>query len=70
MTAPVTVQHGIERLQVVTDVVQKPEARQEHGFVLVWPAADESRWETARRLRVREESLRPAGKNALLAFKR
>lgn len=64
------VQHGIERLQVVTDVVQKPEARQEHGFVLVWPAADESRWETARRLRVREESLRPAGKNALLAFKR
>jgi len=64
------VQHGIQQLQVVTDVTQKPEPKQEHGFVMVWPAAGESRWETARRLRVREESLRPAGKNALLVFRR
>ncbi len=64
------VQHGVRMLQVVTDVAQKPESRQEHGFVMVWPAAGESRWETARRLRVHEESLRPAGKNALLAFRR
>lgn len=63
-------QHGVQRLRVVTDVAQKPEQKQEHGFVLVWPAAGESRWDTARRLRVREESLRPAGKNALLAFRR
>ena len=63
-------QHGVRQLQVVTDVTQKPEQKQEHGFVMVWPAEGESRWETARRLRVREESLRPAGKNALLAFRR
>lgn len=64
------VQHSVKQLQVVTDVTQKPEVRQERGFVLVWPAAGETRWETARRLRVREESLRPAGRNAMLAFRR
>ena len=64
------VQHGMQRLQVVTDVIQKDAPRQEHGFVLVWPAAGETRWETARRLRVREESLKSAGGNALLAFRR
>ena len=64
------VQHGVQRVQAVTDVVQKPEQKTEHGFVLVWPVEGESRWDTARRLRVREESLRPAGKNALLAFRR
>ena len=64
------VQHGTQRLQAVTDVSQKPETRQEHGFVLVWPAEGESRWDTARRLRVTQESLRPAGKRALLAFRR
>ncbi len=63
-------EHGVAQMQVVTDVEQKPEPRQEHGFVLVWPAEGESRWDTARKLRVREESLRPAGKNALLAFRR
>lgn len=64
------VQHGVTQLQVITDVAQKPEQKREHGFVMVWPAAGESRWDTARRLRVREESLRPAGRNALLAFRR
>lgn len=64
------VQHGTQKLQSVTDVTQTPETRQEHGFVLVWPAPGESRWDTARRLRVRQESLKPAGKNALLAFRR
>ena len=63
-------QHGVERMRVVTDVEQRPEQKQEHGFVLVWPAENESRWDTARRLRVREESLRPAGKYALLALRR
>ena len=63
-------QHGVQRMRVVTDVEQRPEQKQEHGFVLVWPAENESRWETARRLRVREESLRPAGKYALLALRR
>ncbi|MBR4040023.1 MAG: DUF3794 domain-containing protein [Clostridia bacterium] len=64
------VQHGSQQLQTVTDVTQTPETRQEHGFVLVWPAAGESRWETARKLRVPQESLKPAGRNALLAFRR
>lgn len=63
-------EHGVQKIRVITDVKQKPEVRQEHGFVLVWPAAGETRWDTARKLRVREESLRPAGKNALLAFRR
>lgn len=63
-------QHGVAQLQVVTDVAQQMETRQERGFVLVWPAEHESRWDTARRLRVREESLRPAGAKALLAFRR
>ena len=63
-------QHGVAQLQVVTDVAQQTETRQERGFVLVWPAEHESRWDTARRLRVREESLRPAGAKALLAFRR
>lgn len=62
--------HGVKQIQAVSDVSQKPEQKMEHGFVMVWPAAGESRWETARRLRVREESLRPAGKNALVAFRR
>ena len=64
------VQHGVQRMRVVTDVEQKPDQKQEHGFVLVWPEEGESRWDTARRLRVREDSLRPAGKYALLAMRR
>ncbi len=63
-------QHGVQRIQGVTDVIEQPQAQEEHGFVLVWPAQGESRWETARRLRVAQDSLRPAGKRALLAFKR
>lgn len=54
----------------VTGVEEKPEQEMEHGFVLVWPAAGESRWDTARRLRVAEETLHAAGKRALLAFRR
>ena len=65
-----TVQHGTQRVRVVTDVTQKPEEKQERGFVLVWPKGGETRWDTARRLRVAQESLRPAGKNALLALRR
>lgn len=63
-------QHGVKRIQAVTDVVERPQERQERGFVLVWPAAGESRWDTARRLRVAQSELRPAGKSALLAFRR
>ena len=63
-------QHGVRRVRGVTDVTVRPQEKQEVGFVLVWPAAGESRWDTARRLRVAESSLRPAGKNALLAFRR
>lgn len=63
-------QHGIKRIQAVTDVTERPQERQERGFVLVWPAAGESRWDTARRLRVAQDDLRPAGKSALLAFRR
>ena len=58
------------RAQIVTQIGQKPAPRQEHGFVLVWPADGESRWETARRLRVAEDCLRPAGKRALLVLKK
>ena len=63
-------QHGIRRIVGVTDVEQGATRKQEHGFVLVWPAAGESRWETARRLRVAQDALTPAGKNALLAFRK
>ena len=58
------------RLDAVIDVAQQPAARQERGFVLVWPAKGESRWETAKRLRVAEEELHPAGKGAMLAFRK
>ena len=60
----------MQHIRAVTDVTQRPQEKQEQGFVLVWPAAGESRWDTARRLRVAESSLRPAGKNALLAVRR
>ena len=65
-----TVQHGIQRVRVVTEVEQRPEEKRERGFVLVWPKAGETRWDTARRLRVAQESLRPVGKSALLTLKR
>lgn len=64
------VQHGVRRVCGVTGIAQRPAEKQERGFVLVWPAEGESRWDTARRLRVAQESLRPAGKNALLAFRK
>lgn len=63
-------QHGVKRIQGVTDVMEHPQERQERGFVLVWPAEGETRWDTARRLRVAQSELRPAGKGALLAFRR
>lgn len=65
-----TRQHGVRRIGAVTDVTQGAEEKQEHGFVLVWPAQGETRWQTARALRVAPDSLRPAGKSALLAFRR
>ena len=58
------------KLTGVTDVAQSEAPRQEHGFVLVWPAAGETRWDTARRLRVPQEALKPAGSDALLAFRK
>ena len=59
-----------KQIRAVADVMQTPEQKQEKGFVLVWPQEGESRWETARRLRVPQSSLRPAGKRALLAFRK
>ena len=64
------VQHDVSRIRAVCGVEMLEQEKQPHGFVLVWPEAGESRWQTASRLRVREESLRPAGKNALLAFRK
>lgn len=65
-----TQQHGESLVRCVREIEELPEEKQTHGFMLIWPAAGETRWETARRLRVPQESLRPAGKNALLAFKK
>ena len=65
-----TEQPSTRRVRIVTDVTERPEEKREHGFVLVWPAPGETRWDTARRLRVPQESLRPAGASALLAFRR
>ena len=65
-----THRHLRSQVQAVTEVTQTPEQTREKGFVLVWPAQGETRWETARRLRVPQEELRPAGKNALLAIRR
>lgn len=65
-----TMHHGIRRITGITDVEKRPQTKQEHGFMLVWPASGETRWQTARRLRVAEENLRPAGKGALLAFRK
>ena len=62
------VKHGVRPLEAITDAEERPSAKQERGFVLVWPAKGETRWQTARRLRVAEEELHPAGKDALLAF--
>ena len=60
----------VQRVRFVTDVFQRPDENRQSGFVLVWPAPGETRWETARRLRVPQESLHPAGTHALLAFRR
>ena len=57
-------------VRVVTGVDQLPEEKTAHGFVLVWPAPGEDAWETARRLRVPQESLRPAGTSAMMAFRK
>ncbi len=65
-----TQQQEVQRGRIVTDVQEIPEEMHERGFVLVWPAPGESRWDTARRLRVPQESLKPAGTNALLAFRK
>lgn len=64
------VQHDMCRIRFVREIEEVEQEKQPHGFVLVWPEAGETRWETARRLRVPQESLRAAGKNALLAFRK
>lgn len=64
------VRHMTQEITGVTEVNQMAEEEKERGFVIVWPAEGESRWDTARRLRVAEEALRPAGKRALVAFRR
>lgn len=62
-------EHEEQTVRVITDVRQEEAAEcAERGFVLVWPASGESRWDTARALRVREESLTEAGGGALLAL--
>ena len=63
-------EHGVSTVKGVLGVEQMPQEQPTHGFVLVWPAAGESRWDTARRLRVTQDSLMPAGKGALLAFRK
>ena len=63
-------EHGVQRVRCVMEVTEHPPEKREHGFVLIWPAAGETRWETARRLRVAQEDLHPAGKRALLALRR
>lgn len=65
-----TVRHEVTPVRAVGDAAQLPEQAQERGFVLVWPQEGETRWDTARRLRVPVSSLRPAGKRALLAFRK
>lgn len=62
--------HGMRKIRSISDVTMRPPEKQECGFVIVWPAAGETRWETARRLRVAQENLIPAGKQALLAFRK
>lgn len=64
------VRHSTQRVHGIRALEQKPQEKQEHGFVIVWPEEGESRWETAKRLRVAPESLRPAGKRALMALKK
>jgi len=64
------VQHEVNGICCVREIEESQQEKQPHGFILVWPEEGETRWETARRLRVREESLRPAGKHALLAFRK
>ena len=64
------VQHEHQMVRMMTEIRTLPPLKQERGFMLVWPAEGETRWETARRLRVSQENLRPAGKGALLAFRK
>ncbi len=59
-----------KRVRIVTEINEGQEEKSTHGFVLVWPAPGEDRWETAKRLRVPQESLRPAGASALMAFRK
>ena len=61
---------SLQRIRGVKDVTAHPAEKQEHGFVLVWPPEGETRWETARRLRVAQESLRHVGKGAVMAMRR
>ena len=55
---------GISALEEIS------QEKRERGFIIVWPAEGETKWDTARRLRVAQESLKPAGGRALLAFRK
>ena len=60
----------IAHVKAVTDVTSRPAEKLAHGFVVVWPQEGETRWETARNLRVPGDSLKPAGRRALMAFRK
>ena len=64
------VQRSMNRIRCVREIEETEQEKQPHGFVLVWPEAGETHWAIARRLRVPQENLRAAGKNALLAFRK
>ena len=64
------VKHGVRPTAAIVDVEQRPAARQERGFVLVWPAKGETRWQTAKRLRVAEKEQNPTRKGAVIAIRR
>jgi len=63
-------EHEEQLVHGVVAAEETPQEKQERGFVIVWPAEGETKWDTARRLRVAQESLKPAGGRALLAFRK
>lgn len=65
-----TVQYDVNKVCCVCEIEESEQEKQPRGFILVWPEEGETRWEIARRLRIPQENLRTAGKNALLAFRR
>ena len=64
------VRHQTQRVHGICAIESGETEKPEHGFVIVWPAPEETQWETARRLRVAPDSLHPAGGRALLALRK